>query len=92
MPDAGAGSISWSSFVSGGGGKYVCCPIFFDEAGGLGAVGGVVVLLIGFPAIAEVDRNTTGRRSSATRLAEAAGEPSGPVGLVTDQLLARTSS
>lgn len=48
---------------------------------------GVVVLLIGFPAIAEVDRNTTGRRSLTTKPVETAGDPSRTIGFVTGPLL-----
>ena len=48
---------------------------------------GVVVLLIGFPAMAEVDRNTTGRRSLTTKPDETAGDPPRSTGLVTSPLL-----
>lgn len=73
MPEAGAGNTSDADFASGGGGKYVCWPIFLDWSG-FGAASGVEVLLSGLPAIAEVDRKTTGRRSSLTdKVAGAAG-------------------
>jgi hypothetical protein len=79
MPDAGAGKTSGADFASGSGGKYVCWPIFLDWRGGFGVAARVAVLLTGLPAIAEVDRNASGRRSSlaADRLFEAGGGPSG---------------
>lgn len=85
MPDAGAGKTSGADFASGSGGKYVCWPIFLEWRGGFGVAAGVAVLLTGLPAIAEVDRNASGRRSSlaADRLFEAGGGPSGLFALFT---------
>lgn len=50
-------------------------------------VSGVVELLVGFPAIADVDRNTNGRRSLTTKPVETAGDPSRTIGLITGPLL-----
>lgn len=48
---------------------------------------GVVELLIGFPAMADVDRNTIGRRSLTAKPADTAGDPSRAIGLATGPLL-----
>jgi hypothetical protein len=70
IPEAGAGETSGAVVGSGTGGNLVCGPRLgrdaFEIGLGVGIRAGDVVLLMGLLAMADVERNTNGRRSSFT--------------------------